>query len=277
MSILRMSILKRTNSNKIESVSTNKKYFMGFIIISFFIISLFIRIPNLNRPLSYHHEWLTSTVLRTQQIWYEKEDLTHRFLPIMTYNNKSDRNISNQANLKDALGNYYYTSYPPFAYIFPYLIFQIFNIYPDVLPLQIFNIIIHFISAFFIFLIISLLTNKYYLNKVNIPSLCGFSIYLFSSATLWFHSNVYMSDIFVQPIYIIGIYLFLKIIKNDEKMIYYVLLGIFNFFMIYTEWLGVFFAFSVFIYALFNLREKAMQKVLVCIIASSIASLALIV
>lgn len=259
----------------IASNFASKKYFVGFIIISFFIISIFIRVPNLNRPLSYHHEWLTSTVLRTQQIWYEKGDFTHRFLPIMTYDNKADRNINNQANLKDSRGNYYYTSYPPFAYIFPYLIFRLFNICPDVLPLQIFNIIIHFISSFFIFLIISLLTKKYYINKVNIPAILGFSIYLFSSATLWFHSNVYMSDMLVQPFFIIGIYIFLKIIKNEGKLIYYILLGLINFFIIYTEWLGVFFAFSVFIYALFNIKEKSMRIVMAYILISSIASLSL--
>jgi len=275
MSILKKNITKRGNVNIISSNHTSKKYFIGFIIISFFIISVFVRVPNINRPLSYHHEWLTSTVLRTQQIWYEKSDLTHRFFPIMTYDKKSDRNINNQARIKDAEGNFYYTSYPPFAYIFPYLIFQLFNIYPDVLPIQIFNIIIHFICSFFIFLIISLLTNKYYINKVNIPALFGFAIYLFSPAPLWFHSNVYMSDMLVQPFFIIGIYMFLKIIKNEGKLIYCVLLGIINFFMIYTEWLGVFFAFAVFIFALFNMKEKSMRTVIIYITISSVASLSL--
>jgi len=267
--------MKRGNVNIISSNYTSKKYFVGFIIISFLIISILVRVPNINRPLSYHHEWLTSTVLRTQQIWYEKGDFTHRFLPIMTYDNKADRNINNQANLKDEEGNFYYTSYPPFAYIFPYVIFRLFNVYPDVLPLQIFNIAIHFISSLFILLIISLLTNKYYINKVNIPALLGFSIYLFSPASLWFHSNVYMSDMLVQPFFIIGIYLFLKIIKNEGKLISCVLLGIINFFMIYTEWLGVFFAFAVFIYALFNMKEVSIRMVLPCITISSIASLSL--
>lgn len=247
------------------------------IIFSLFILSVVVRLPNLNRPLGRHHEWLSSTVLRHQQIWYENGALKYKFLPIMTYNNKADKNINNQASQKDAAGNFYYTSYPPFAYIFPYIIFRAFNIYPDVLPLQIFNIIMHFISCFFIYLIVSLVTRKHYVSRLNIPAILGFAVYLFAPETLWFHSNVYMSDMLVQPFFIIGIYIFLKLIVNEQKPIYYILLGIINFFMIYTEWLGVFFAFSVFLYALVNIKKKAMRRILLIIIITSIASLILTV
>jgi hypothetical protein len=47
--------------------------------------------------------------------------------------------------------------------------------------------------------------------------------------------------------------------------------------MIYTEWLGVFFAFSVFLYTLVNIKRKAMRRVLLIIITTSIVSLALTV
>lgn len=58
------------------------------IICLLFILSIVVRLPNLNRPLGNHHEWLTSTVLKHQQIWYENGALKYKFLPIMTYNNK---------------------------------------------------------------------------------------------------------------------------------------------------------------------------------------------
>lgn len=270
-----MDRVKKISNQRLST----QKYFVGIILILIFSISVIIRLCNLNRPLDGHQEWLTSTVLRNQCIWYEEGELKYKFCPIMTYNNKADRNINNQAsNHKDAAGNFYYTSYPPFAYIFPYLIFKSFKLYPDVLPLQIFNLIIHFICCFFIFLIISLLTRKYYINKLNIPAIFGFSLYLFSPETLWYHSNVYMADILVQVFFIIGIYIFLKIILITDKnknLIYYFLLGLNNFFIIYTEWLGVFFAFSIFLYTILNIKKKKMKAILYVIVTTTIASLTL--
>jgi hypothetical protein len=228
------------------------------LLLVLFGISILVRIPNLNQPLGNHHEWLTSTVLRHQQIWYEAGAWKYKFNPIMTYPNQADKNINNQAsNHQDPDGNYYYTSYPPFAYIFPYLFFKLLGIYPDILPLQLFNLFFHFLCAWFIYLIIVRLAKPEKSNGINIPALLGFTVYLFTPVTLWFHSVVYMADMMVQTFFIIGIYLFLKISSEPQPGItHYLCFGAINFFMVYTEWLGVFFAVTVFIFTLFRIKDQ---------------------
>ena len=68
----------------------------------------------------------------------------------------------------------------------------------------------------------------------------------------------------------------MKLTTSDRKLPSHVdLLCHISFFLIYTEWLGVFFAFSVFLYALVNVKRKVMRRVLLIIIITSIASLAL--
>jgi hypothetical protein len=270
--------MKRSSLNLTASALVNQKRLIRFIPVLIFVLSVIIRLPNLNRPLDAHHEWLTSTVLRVQRIWYEEGALRHRFLPIMTYGNEADKNIANVAEIRDATGNFYHTSYPPLAYIFPYLVFRLVNIYPDVLPLQILNLALHFISSLLIFLIISLLTKKRYIGSLNMPALLGFTLYLFAPATLWFHSNVYSRDMLVQPLFIAGVYVTAKLIASqDKKPIHYLVLGLTNFLMISTEWLGVFFAFSVFLFALLNIRKREMRIVLCTVAISSIASLTLMI
>lgn len=255
----------------------NPKRITILILISLFILSVVVRLPNLNRPISRHHEYVLASALRYQQIWYEEGGLKHRFCLITTYGNKADKNIWNDARLSDSGGNCYYTSNPPFAYMFSYFVFSVFNIYPDVLPLEVLNLVLHFISCLFIFQIISLLTKRYYVDRLNVPALIGFTVYLFSPETLWFHANTYMQTIFVQPLFIIGIYVFLRLIVSEgQRPIYYVLLGLINPFMIYTDWLGVFFAFSVFIYALIKMRGQEARMVLSIITITSVAALALI-
>ncbi|HHT9139661.1 MAG TPA: hypothetical protein ACFYEA_04080 [Candidatus Tripitaka californicus] len=255
----------------------NPKRITRLILISLFILSVVVRLPNLNRPISRHHEYGTAGVLIHPQIWYEEGGLKHRFCLITTYDNKADKNINNESTISDSGGNYYYTSFPPFAIMFPYFVFSVFNIYPDVLPLEVLNLVLHFICCLFIFQIISLLTKRYYVDRLNVPALIGFTVYLFSPATLWSHANLYGHGIFVQSLFIIGIYIFLRLIVSEgQRLIYYALLGLINLFMIYTEWLGVFFAFSVFIYALVKMRGQEARMVLCIITITSVAALALI-
>ncbi|MCL6473008.1 MAG: hypothetical protein K6T91_09405 [Firmicutes bacterium] len=260
---------------------SNKKhrYVTAAIIIFLFIISILVRMTYLNRPLSDHHEWLTSTVLIHERIWYEQGGLKYKFCPPLTFENKADKNIPNAAsNHKDQSGNYYYTSYPPFAYVLPYLIFRLLNIYPSALPLQIFNLFFHFVSAIFVFLIVVLLTKERYQGRLNTPAIIGYALYVFAPATMWYQSNVYMADMFVQSLFIIEIYVFLKLIADENrKPIYLVFLGLVNFLAIYTEWLGLLLAFTISLYALFNIKHKEMKVVLYVVAATTIASLTLLV
>jgi len=243
------------------------------IIALLFLTSLLVRLPNLDRPLYKHHEWLTATVLRTLQIWEEGGALEHKFLPVMTYPNGADRNIGDfAATSRDAGGNCYYLSYPPFARIFPYLIFKPLGIHPDVLPLQILNLICHFMSAFFVYFILILMLDK---ESSGLPALFGFAVYLFSPETMWFQSNVYMSEILAQLFFIMGAYFFLKLDAGRGGKADYFLFGLANFLLNYTEWLGVFFALSASLYALKNFRRKEMRIILAIIAATTLIPLAL--
>jgi len=243
-----------------------------------FLISIIIRLPNLNRPLSRHHEWLTSFSLRIITIFYDNGAYKYNFNPITTYEGSANKNIDNTASLfmpKDTQGNYYYTSYLPFAYLFPYFIFKLIDTRPTILGLQIFNLIFHFISAYFIFLIVSLL-NKNTNKGINWPAILGFTIYIFLPLNLWFHSNIYMAEIFVQPLFIIEIYLFLKILFSESiKDYYYWLLGITNLLIVYTEWLGVLLAGTMGLYLLFKIKNKKYKKILYIIVITSIFPLLL--
>lgn len=259
-------------SQLFKKLNNLSKFWIGIILVVIFIISILPRLSNLNRPLSVHHEWLTSTAVRNMQIWHEGGINKYNFNQIMTFDNQSDKNIIEYSGLiLDKKGDSYYVSYPPFGIIFPFLTFKVLNIYPNILSLQIFNIVLHFISALFIFLILQLLT-----NKNNLASLAGFILYIFSPITLWFQSNVYMSDTAVQPFFIIGLYLFLKITQSEKiKTKYLYLFGLVNFLMVYTEWLGTFFSFIVFVSCLFDLKNKKNQLILLTVVTSSVAALSL--
>ncbi len=241
---------------------------LPFLLLAF-LMSVLVRVPELGRPLSKHHEFCTAVSLRILQIWYDNGLTAYNAEPVMTYNTATDKYINNDANASgrmiDEAGNYYYVSHPPFAYYFPYAIFKTLHIRPDVVPLQILNLFFHFLSALFVYFTVCLLSFNRARSYLHVPSFVAYCIYLFLPATLWFQGNVYMSDMAVQLPFIIGVYTVLKMIFRQRFYVpkYIVLYAAILFVMIYTSWLGVFFAFGVLVYSLLHVRSIPGFRVLI--------------
>ena len=234
-----------------------------------FLLSVLVRLPELDRPLSKHHEFCTAVSLRVLQIWYDNGIEKYDFNPVMTYNSPADKFINNDANasgkMLDADGNYYYVSHPPFAYYFPYFIFKVIHVRPDILPLQLLNMAMGFLAAIFVYFTVCLLSFNRARSYLHFPSFVAYTVYLFLPATLWFQGNVYMSDMAVHLPFVIGVYIVLKMVLRRKFYVPKYILGyiLILFIMIYTSWLGVFFAFGVLVYSLLHVRAISGFRVLI--------------
>lgn len=231
------------------------------ILLGIFLLSVVVRLPQLNRPLSNHHEFCTAVSLRIMQIWYDNGIQRYGYNPVMTYHYTADKAINNYANqsgkMIDKNGNYYYVSHPPFAYYAPFFVFKLLHIRPDVLPLQLFNLCLHFISGLFVYFTVCLLSFSRARAMPYRSAIVAFIIYTFLPVTLWFQGNVYMSDMAVQTLFVIGVYTTLKMIVRQK---FYSLKYIFFYslvlaLMLYTSWLGAFFAAGVLVYSLLHVRD----------------------
>ena len=249
------------------------------ILIIIFLLSVVARLPNINRPLSKHHEFVTAISLRIISIWQMEGAAKYHFNPVMNYPGAANKYINKFASttgkIVDAEGNYYYVSHPQFAYIFPYLIFQLFHVKATVLAIEIFNLVINFISALFVYLIICLLLRKEPFERINCSGLCGFLVYLFSAGVLWFQCNTYMSDMLVHLFFVIAVYYLLQLVINNRTSGRYIILYAATLFlMIYTSWLGIFFAFCVFLYSVIWLRKERIFTIVILVtILVSIAAI----
>lgn len=250
------------------------------IITLFFLVSILIRLPNINRPLSKHHEFITAIALQVITIWQEKGAATYNFNPVMTYQGAGNKYINKFASttgkMRDSSGNFYYVSHPPFAYIFPYLVFKLLRIKADVLSIEIFNLVINFISALLVYFIIISLREKQPSREIDFYALSAFGFYLFSPAVLWFQCNTYMSDILVHLFFVSGIYLLLQFYRHKRLPVrYFILYGINLFLMVYTSWLGIFFAASVSLFSIIRLRkQKFFKGILLTTFIATVASIA---
>jgi hypothetical protein len=238
-----------------HSICAKHRLQTATMLVLIFALSLWVRLPMLNKPLCRPREWLSANVLRTLQIWHEIGIAQAHFAPIMSYPGQENKYIDNNASdHSDRWGNYYYTSYPPLAFYVPYVIFEFLHIYPTVLPLQIFNLILHFFSGVFVYLALKVLLECRI--EPCVPGIIGFAVYIFSPQTLWLQANVYMSDIFVQVIFTAAIYLVLKWAKHGPSGTRsYFILAALTFCFVYTEWLGLVSAIFLIVFARLN-REK---------------------
>ena len=241
-----------------------------------FLISVAVRLPHINRSLSTNYEWVTAHTLVTLQIWESEGIFTHGFNPIYTFPNPNDHHIKCPiSGVADQEGNYYYVSYPPFAFIAPHLIFSIFDIKPTVLTLQIFNLVLHFLCGIFIFLIINLLipSDTSRLSSL-MPAVFGAAFYFFSPLNLWHHANVYFADILVQFLFIVDVFLVFIFFSKPQSAYRWLLvgIGILLFLTMYTEWLGYLLTFVVFIYALSQLKKHPAAGILALVCCASVIS-----
>lgn len=237
----------------------SRKSFLILLLI--FAVSVLVRVPSINRPLSKHHEFVTSISLRVLQIWHEEGGAKYNYIPVMNYGGEANKAINNHAStveygVQDDDGNYYYLSHPPLAYIIPHFVFKAINVKPNVLSLQIFHLFINFFSGILIYLLVITLKQVRARSDLDLTALIAFVIYTFSTAVLWFQCNTYMSDMFVHFFFLLGILIGLKCLNYPSSTKWKILFAVNVFLMIYTSWLGVFFALVVFIFGLTYWRKN---------------------
>lgn len=253
-------------------------FLIATLLVAFFGLSVWIRFVVLDRPLSDHHEWITAHSLITIETWYKYGIQNYWFNPVLNYPNSHDYWYGcMQGSICDKSGNVYYVSYPPLGLWVPFIIFKVLFIYPSVLSLQIFNLVLHFVCAFILFLVIRLISTPKERWVLLLSAFTAYFAYLFSAETLWFHSNVYFIEIFAQLPFISAICIILYGVRHnrfyEKRFLFFTGLTIFLFCL--TEWLGVLFAVSVAILCLMRIREYS--KLLITTILSTSAALILTV
>lgn len=256
----------------LKGLNLNWKSLLVLLLI--FSASVAMRIPNMDRPLSKHHEFVTAVSLRVLQIWDEEGGAKFNFVPAMNYEGDANKFINNHASatdgMMDASGNYYYVSHPPLAYIIPHFVFKALRVKPTVFGLQVFHLFINFLTAICIYLIVVSMKPNKARSGLEKTALLAFILYVFSSAVLWFQMNTYMSDMLVHFFFVAGILLGQKCLKFPSSTKWRVLFAINLLLMIYTSWLGLFFAFTCFIGGITIWRE---QKGIQLALYSSLISL----
>lgn len=169
-----------------------------WIILILFFISVVIRIPHLDRPLSKHHEFNAAMILIPMEVWDQTPSSEHHYAPIMNFPNAGDKGLNNMT-LEELQknGNFYYLSFPSATYLLPYLSFKLIGVSASPLALQVFNMLVHLLCALLLYRIVRFLTmkNSGDISETNqsdqLPAIVAAAVFLFSPTPLWFFGNGY--------------------------------------------------------------------------------------
>lgn len=202
-----------------------------------FALSVLVRVPLINRPLSAHHEYCTAFTLIALTNWWNDGFATHHGVPSGGFVREGERLFpaARYDRNERAVGLYYF-SHPPLAYDVPYALFSITAVAPNAVGLQWMNIFFHLVAAIAVFLAVRIAVDD------ERAALFATVIYFFLPATLWFHGNAYMSDMFVQVPWVWNLVFTMRLLKPDDRAdrATWWGFGISLFLVLYTSWLGVF-------------------------------------
>ncbi len=187
------------------------------ILFVLYVASIVIRLPNLNRPVSKHHEFNTAVVLINIESWRQAGGgAVFHYTPLMNFQHPGDRHFDTGPHI-DRLGNHLYLSYGPGWYLLPYFVYQLFQLPANPLYLQVINLLINLLSLVLLFyfferLVPVALPKRYWIV------LAGCAGFLFTPAILWYLGNGYVNIGIMMPL-VITILLVLLPMIQDARMI----------------------------------------------------------
>ncbi len=227
-----------------------------------FFVTVLIRLPQLSRPLSKHHELNTAAVLTCIQVWNGNGIGFSNGTPVHMF--PGEYNIFQDPATKypNLLATGSYLSMGPLSYMVPWAVFKILHIPPTAISLRLFMLVLQLLSLFLFYQLVKQVFKTIYRPKFtdgktlsfDAPYYHGLAVvfFIFSPAIMWYMGNAYCHEIMVLPLYLAGLSTGFKIIQNDYKWHAksYLVYGSIVAAAVYTDWLGCIAAFVFFVQAI---------------------------
>ena len=238
------------------------------ILLTLFVLSILLRLPNLNRPVSKHHEFNTAVVLINIASWRQAGGGgVFHYTPLMNFQNAGDKHFDKGPHI-DGKGNHLYLSYGPGWYIIPYIIYQLFNLPVDPIYLQILNLFFNLAMVVMLFFLFEKLVPVENDNRYLIVS-AGCCLYMFSPGILWYFGNGYINIDIMMPFIVGALLLLLPMLQSPGNIRAgrLVLLSILIIVLIYLDWFIFFICVIAGIIALFKIKQSKKYIVLLSVLS----------
>lgn len=247
------------------------------IILLLFAVSILLRVPGINRPLSKHHEYNTAVILVNIESWRQSGggDRYH-YVPLLNYQHPGDKSTLDIPPV-DPSGNILYMSFGPGWYVIPYFIYQLFHWPVKPIYLQVINLFFNLAAVVLLFLLCERLipagqTKRY----ETIVMACG--LFMFSPGVLWYLGNGYVTTGIEMPFVFAALLVLLPMLRRPEaiNMRRLLSLSLLIILLVYIDWFALFISLIIFIVLFFRtMKDRRYLRLLLTIAAACIAAVAL--
>ena len=238
-----------------------------------FILSIFIRLPNLNRPVSKHYEFNSAVILINAVSWRQAGGGDHfHYTPVMNFQNAGDKYLPVNLGF-DKNGNSIYLSFGPGWYIIPYFFYQWLHLPVIPIYLRILNLLFHLATVLLFFLLLERIIPSGQPRKYFIIS-SGCCFLIFVPGLLWFMGNGYVTTGIMLP-FILSVLLVIIPMMQDSRKIRpgrLFLLGLLIMMLVYIDWYILFLSFLCSVIALIKLRHNKKYGWLIFVLLISVSS-----
>jgi hypothetical protein len=190
----------------------------ALIIVScMFLTSVLVRLPNLDRTISKHHEFNTAMVLINMESWRQAGGGSRfHFVPLQNFQHSGDKLPDKSLFAVDSTGNAMYLSFGPAWFILPYAVYELLGLAVKPLYLQLINLLFNLTALFVLFDLLCLLMPATEKDKYAMACL-GCFFFLFSPCVLWYLGNGYTNVGIMMPLVILFFRWLLPLLNQTSK------------------------------------------------------------
>jgi hypothetical protein len=243
------------------------------IVLILFLVSIFIRLPSLNRPISKHYEFNSAVVLINIISWREAGGGSRfHFTPVLNFQHPGDKLPPNNLNI-DKDGNSVYLSFGPGWYVIPYFFYQLFHLPAIPIYLEILNLLFHLAAVILFFYLMEFLLPSGQVRKYFMVT-AGCCFMIFSPGMLWFLGNGYVNTGIMLPIVLAVLLLLLPMLQNTSRITAGRLSALFLLIilLLYIDWYILFLCFLSLLVALLKWRKYNQYGPLLLVLLLSIVT-----
>jgi hypothetical protein len=248
------------------------------LLILIFGVTVALRLPGLNRPVSKHHEFIPATVLINIISWQQAGGgAQFHYTPLYSFQHAGDRHPERAVNIDDK-GNQLYLSFGPGMYMIPYFFYQALHLPVEPIYLRLLNLLLGLFTVILCFFFFDRLlppstANRYY------RILAGCILFLFAPGDLWYFGNCFVHTALMMPFVILVGMILLPMLRSSERITALPLLALSGLIiiLIYIDWFVAFLCFSVALYCLYrSFRDRRYLILALVLGVALLAGIALI-
>jgi len=248
---------------------TRRKAFI--IVLSLFFISILLRLPNLNRTISKHHEFNTAVVLINIQSWRDAGGgAKFNFVPLLNFQNPGDKLPLKAHYSIDSAGNLMYMSFGPAWYIIPYAMYELFHWPVKPVYLQCINLVFNLASVVLFYYLIVLLIPAA-TEKKNIIVIAVCFLFMYSPGILWYFGNGYINIGIMMPFVIATILLLVPMLHSIKNISLgkSILLSLLIILLVYFDWFILALCAAACFHLFFKIKKDKKYLLLLAVVAFS--------